>query len=414
MARRSGSFSLRAEEKQSLISGHSVCERIGAVICLMPFFVPLSFDYFELVPFFHEMCAAARYVISFFAVLLFLESRIPSLQLGLAAGVEIFCVITSLVLGDFYLTYGLSCFSFIGFAALNILIYKADRRFLFSFYRVVLGLYLVVDFATRVLFPEGLICGMTGDGRVWFLGGKNKLPLYLICFAFFCFEKMRRSDALTRKRLLGILVLICFMSLYLPSSTSVVAVAFILAFACVSRRRVGQVIALWVLLLSTAGFFFLVVLGWGVGFDLSALTSLLGKNATFSGRRAIWDMAIQMIGQAPLGTGVYVEFNPWPNPDNIVYSAHNTFLDIAVRLGILPVFLLVATILSILKAYKRSFPEERIFPFFFALSILASMMEANQGYYIFWVLISMGACMTCGQRKKAHSSVVCLDERIKE
>lgn len=391
-------FSLCAEEKQSLNRCHSVYERAGVVMCLIPFFVPLSFDYFELVPFFHEMCAVARYVISFFAVLLFLENRIPSLQLGLAAGIEISCVITSLLLGDFYLTYSLSCFSFVGFVALNILIYKADRCFLFSFYRVVLGLYLVADFTTRVLFPEGLVCGMTGDGRVWFLGGKNKLPLYLICFAFFCFEKMRRTDALARKGLLSILVLICFMSLYLPSSTSVVAVVFILVFACVSQGRVGQTIALWVLLLSTAGFFFLIVLGWGSGFDLSALTSLLGKNATFSGRRAIWDMAIQMIGQAPLGTGVYVEFSPWPNPANVVYSAHNTFLDIAVRLGILPVFLLGATILSILGAYKRAFPGERAFPFFFTLSILASMMEANQGYYIFWVLISVGACMTCGQK----------------
>lgn len=404
--RRGGSFSLCTEERQSLTRLHSVYERAGMVICLIPFFVPLSLDYFELVPFFHEMCAAVRYIISFFAVLLFLENRIPSLQLGLVAGIEISCIITSLSLGDFYLTYGLSCFSFVGFVALNILVYKADRRFLFSFYRVVLGLYLVADFATRVLFPEGLICGMTGDGRVWFLGGKNKLPLYLICFAFFCFEKMQRTDALTGKRLLGILVLICFMSLYLPSSTSVVAVVFILVFACVFQGRVGQAVALWVLLLSTAGFFFLVVLGWGSGFDLSAPTSLLGKNATFSGRRAIWDMAIQMIGQAPMGTGVYVEFNPWPNPDNVVYSAHNTFLDIAVRLGILPVFLLGATILSILGAYKRAFPGERVFPFFFALSILASMMEANQGYYIFWVLISVGVCMTCGQKSafQRHSS----------
>ena len=137
-------------------------------------------------------------------------------------------------------------------------------------------------------------------------------------------------------------------------------------------------------------FFIVFVLMGENNFFNNLIGAILGKDPSFSGRQNIWKMALLMIGESPWGIGPEASFNPWSNQTIYVYSAHNTFLDIAVRSGIATAIVFAAMFLTIVFRCTKKSSEGNIVAFFLVLALLASMMESNQGYYILWVLISFG------------------------
>lgn len=80
---------------------------------------------------------------------------------------------------------------------------------------------------------------------------------------------------------------------------------------------------------------------------LSTFTAIFSKNATFSGRINIWQLAIRIFEENFwFGKGLNIDFNAWTN-GIIVNSAHNTLLDILARTGIFPGILFVVVLLSL-------------------------------------------------------------------
>lgn len=82
--------------------------------------------------------------------------------------------------GSIYMTAALSCISYIGFTVCNIIFYYKNKDKLLYLYRNILMAYIVLHFMTLLMFSNGLVPGLYGDGRVYFLGGKNALATYIL------------------------------------------------------------------------------------------------------------------------------------------------------------------------------------------------------------------------------------------
>ena len=138
------------------------------------------------------------------------------------------------------------------------------------------------------------------------------------------------------------------------------------------------------------GFLYMVViLQNGSDFIMRVITSVVGKDATFSGRRAIWAQAIVFIIQNPLwGLGINVQYDVWGN-NKFVYSAHNMFLDYGVKYGCISLFFIVLGIAVIfVRGIKARNDEKlRLCTIVCAALVLVSLFEALEGNYLTWATL---------------------------
>lgn len=84
--------------------------------------------------------------------------------------------------------------------------------------------------------------------------------------------------------------------------------------------------------------------------DLDSMTSLLGRDATLTGRTNIWAMALESVAERPvLGYGYSAFWNVSEEADRISYTlhwkvphAHNGFIDLTLQLGLVGLSLFIA------------------------------------------------------------------------
>lgn len=137
-------------------------------------------------------------------------------------------------------------------------------------------------------------------------------------------------------------------------------------------------------------FFYFEVIGYrGTDSLTNIMTSLVGRDATFTGRRAIWSAALMYIRANPLwGLGLNVQYDVWNN-NKYVYSAHNMFLDYAVKYGCISLALMIGSVVSILRRSiaNRDYSSIRISTIATIGMLFASFFEAIEGIYATWAVI---------------------------
>lgn len=354
-------------------------------LALIPFLTP---DGLSLIPQFRiidYLFAIMRYFVAGIAIVLFLR-RITNCR------VAVFCIVyqsavllASAITGTLYITFGLSCLSFIGFCIVNYCCYSYSRRTWVKFYYwLMLGL-LVLNVVSQICFPNGILPGKSGDSRVYLLGYKNATTLYLLAFLMFAYFNYEIEALSVHEPRFTIPIITAIISImYIPSSTAVLAMIILLFLVLLSRFNIRYINCF--LLAGLVIFFGVYVVGGQSGPIGEAVAGFFGKNSSFSGRSAIWARAIDLIVANPFGVGPYVEFDVWTN-GHIVYSAHNTILDVAVRYGIAPALILVSGILLLILRADRDFKSHLPVSILLVLCV-CSMMEAFEGSYIFWLIIS--------------------------
>ena len=302
--------------------------------------------------------------------------------------------------GSIYMTAALSCISYIGFTVCNIIFYYKNKDKLLYLYRNILMAYIVLHFMTLLMFSNGLVPGLYGDGRVYFLGGKNALATYILfaVLAQFLYRKPNFYYKKDRREMLVLNILLLIIAVVNNSATTTAAMIIVniyiitICIAAINRNleQIMQRLFVILALIIVVGFFYLVVIqNAGNNSFMGILTSILGREITFSGRRKIWDAAINYIMQSPVwGVGFDVQYNVWGN-NRFVYSAHNMFLDYAVKYGCLSLIICVMSIIvMIYKAIQSKKNKHSEFALIIGIALIfAAMFEAIEGNYSTW------ACM---------------------
>lgn len=372
---------------------------VWSVLLLFLFFYPPVLGEVDWLNPMLQLMAAIRYIVSGVMLVSMILNQDDRPVLWLLVLYQLCVVFSAVYTETFYLSYGLSCLTFIGLIAFSAKLIKANqRRFIDNCYWLFF-IYLMINAVTEILFSNGLISGLVGDSRVWFLGTKNNITLYYIIFCLLSFIQLnnkRKQSGYNRE--VTNLVIASASLFIVPSATALVAeILVVLLF--VWRELLRQKGISIKLFLGVIVGFFLVVIVLGVQSGVTSfLASFFGKTGTFTGRRAIWEMALEMIASNPLGSGVAVAFNPWGNSLLFVNSAHNTILDIAVRFGIVTAAIFVVSAISIVVIGARGSDLGRISSYFLLVVLFVSMMEANQSSYLLWLIMSF--CISFGRSRR--------------
>lgn len=271
--------------------------------------------------------------------------------------------------------------------------YKDDYHFVLRVLYIVLGILVIANFVTILLYPHGLYeTGVTNIAHEnWLLGFKNRhivfyLPLLLATF-------LRAVDeGLSLDKI--ILILIVPLSAVLAnSSTAIICMALVIVFGFLPtfRRRYKIFNARLFFMIGIALFVFIIVLR--VQDRLSSfVVNLLGKDSTFSNRTTLWNIAIDMISKRPLaGWGEWSAAQKHTlYSSNSVVSAHNQILEYAFVGGLVLVTIYLVINVKLVARLQRSASERHVQ--FAAVVYLAMMVVLLTEAYtdmLFYLLYSM-------------------------
>lgn len=331
--------------------------------------------------------ASLRYLISGAAMLLYFIKKKHFYAITPVFLYQFSVIFFAFYNNDLYLTYALSCMSFIGFVIINVNLFDKYGITVVNCYYNIITLYLIFEYAT-LLLPNGLVPGYYGDNKVFFLGTKNQITLYYVLFVILSLLRYSNKKIGTIDNNIVMLVAISALLFLAHSSTVLIVLSLTIIYLMwllVKKRYNFPDYALCIVICLL---FVAVVLQGRQSFVAELITSIFGKSSDFNGRGPIWSLALEMIRQNPLGSGLYVALNPWANNTLYVYSAHNTILDIAVRVGLIPSILFILLIVYIITHLNES-RCQFILRYFLLCVCLASMMEANQSFVIFWLILSI-------------------------
>ena len=207
-------------------------------------------------------------------------------------------------------------------------------------------LFLCVQVITQLLFPVGFdSLHPTGDNRLYFLGRKNIATPYIIVGlgSFYLLnKKMNEFISLKEIMFIGLFGILSFLT---QSSTAIICYIFFIFIRLMGlKENIGK---LYSLVSMAAYVCFSLSIIFSQSTILSTFTAIFSKNATFSGRINIWQLAIRIFEENFwFGRGLNVNFNAWTN-GIIVNSAHNTLLDILARTGIFPGVLFIVLLMNL-------------------------------------------------------------------
>lgn len=214
----------------------------------------------------------------------------------------------------------------------------------------IIFIYVLVDFITIVLFPDGLYTTVTEYSQWnsvlvpnWFLGNKNNRVEWSIIAI--CLAQLNYAYNQIRKRTLYLVMIVCLCAVILTkSSTSMVAVAFLCAVVLFYKKinvKIG-----WKIWLSVYALFLTLVMAGNVGFLAPIVEGLLGKELTFTGRSNTWMIVLGYIYQKPISGWGYITSDRAVQmiSKSAAVNAHSQWLQILLQGGVIQFLLFVAII----------------------------------------------------------------------
>lgn len=246
--------------------------------------------------------------------------------------------------------------------------YRQDSRLLLAHLGMVLGLNLLIQSAAIAVMPavaiqwDGRWCGFTSNANT------------LGYIGFIALWANSATVAFTSKGKRAIHLGFCLMALMIlagsHSMTSILCTLMAVGgtyLMKVYRRPSHQYRSIkpaWISLALLASAFSILL---AFSIEPAEWFALLGRSSDFSGRQFIWQSALDLISHAPI-FGYGFDDNAYANQlSGLPQSTyHNGFLDLAVRGGLVSLFLLL---LLFARGYDR-FKKTRNLPIFFVTSFL--------------------------------------------
>ncbi len=379
---------------------------IAFVICFIP---PECFRYISGLTFLPKIFALGRYAFTALFGISLVVGEGDHLarrdwKILLATGLVVVTILISLcVTSTIYLTAALSFLTFFGFVLGNMYFYDQQPDKLLKTYAITVFIYIALQFVTRLLLPDGFSAEMTGDNRVWFLGTKNLVTLYML-LGLFSFHLLQDRNPKKEGKWLKYQNVALFAALDVfvivnRSTTALIALCiyegyylctYLMRRAKVNNQKDIETIVLVVLF----GVFFLFVfvsLAWGHGnySFFYMLYDITGGRFTFTGRTNIWMKATNLIWTAPwFGHGIEITLHPWASMNVFVYSAHNFVLDYLAKYGVISfvpfVAFFVLTLISAIKDRRNNY--QKLCLAAFVATFAGSLLEATETYYTLWAI----------------------------
>lgn len=363
-------------------------------LVLVVFICPDGLKYYESLDGLFKIFSVARYIISFIYIFktlkkYYLRKYIWKKETKVVLILVLLMSFALYVNKTIKLTTCLYFFTILGFWCFNAYYLYNNKDNKREKYLKICKWYIIVSLLLQVvslvMFPAGMIVNRAGS--IHLLGGKNGVSLYALLLIDILLLMQVRYRTLFFVSLL--LTAVMVMNNTFSGLGAMLLITIYIGMPVINNKFTNflKKHLLRFVLISFVLFFFIIIIGEGNNNIISIVTSLIGKDFTFSGRRAIWGAALTSIYANPLwGVGQGLQYDVWNN-GKYVYSAHNTFLDIGVSYGL--ICLLVFTILIILiirNNFGRKIKNNISMVVLLSL-ILVMMFEAVELDFKLWAIL---------------------------
>lgn len=292
---------------------------------------------------------------------------------------------------------------------------KTDPDALLDGASFTLGLFVLINFVTIILFPQGMY-EFNNYTQNYFLGYRNNsIMLFFPAIIFSIVRSLRKYNKLTLSSF--VITAVSFANVILAfSATSVIGMTVFILFLLLAliNKMPNFLNIITYLAINITYFFGVIILRLQEAFAF-IIVDMLGRDLTFTGRTKIWDGALAAFAKSPVfGVG---EIESQASRDLIgATHAHNYYLDLLYKSG-LPGFLIFFAILIICgMALYRNRKNGKI-PFVVSGAICAFMImlqsEAYYNIYYFFSILTLAAFIPYALPKKDEVGNFIFEEKGK-
>lgn len=328
---------------------------------------------------------------------------------------EVWRVLATIYCGGNYTSLFLAIFNALAICLVVEMGLKTDPDALLDGASFTLGLFVLINFATIILFPQGMYEFNTFTQN-YFLGYRNNsIMLFFPAIIFSIVRSLRKYNKLTLSSF--VITAVSFATVILAfSATSVIGMTVFTLFLLLAliNKMPNFLNIITYLAINIAYFFGVIILRLQEAFAF-IIVDMLGRDLTFTGRTKIWDAAFAAFAKSPVfGVG---EIENQASRDLIgATHAHNYYLDLLYKSG-LPGFLIFFAILIICgMALYRNRKNGKI-PFVVSGAICAFMImlqsEAYYNIYYFFSILTLAAFIPYALPKKDEDGNFIFEEKGK-
>lgn len=328
---------------------------------------------------------------------------------------EVWRVLATIYCGGNYTSLFLAIFNALAICLVVEMGLKTDPDALLDGASFTLGLFVLINFATIILFPQGMY-EFNNYTQNYFLGYRNNsIMLFFPAIIFSIVRSLRKYNKLTLSSF--VITAVSFATVILAfSATSVIGMTVFTLFLLLAliNKMPNFLNIITYLAINIAYFFGVIILRLQEAFAF-IIVDMLGRDLTFTGRTKIWDSALAAFAKSPVfGVG---EIENQASRDLIgATHAHNYYLDLLYKSG-LPGFLIFFAILIICGvALYRNRKNGKI-PFIVSGAICAFMImlqsEAYYNIYYFFSILTLAAFIPYALPKKDEDGNFIFEEKRK-
>lgn len=328
---------------------------------------------------------------------------------------EVWRVLATIYCGGNYTSLFLAIFNALAICLVVEMGLKTDPDALLDGASFTLGLFVLINFATILLFPQGMYEFNTFTQN-YFLGYRNNsIMLFFPAIIFSIVRSLRKYNKLTLSSF--VITAVSFATVIIAfSATSVIGMTVFTLFLLLAliNKMPNFLNIITYLAINIAYFFGVIILRLQEAFAF-IIVDMLGRDLTFTGRTKIWDSALAAFAKSPVfGVG---EIENQASRDLIgATHAHNYYLDLLYKSG-LPGFLIFFAILIICGvALYRNRKNGKI-PFVVSGAICAFMImlqsEAYYNIYYFFSILTLAAFIPYALPKKDEDGNFIFEEKVK-
>ena len=318
---------------------------------------------------------------------------------------EVWRVLATIYCGGNYTSLFLAIFNALAICLVVEMGLKTDPDALLDGASFTLGLFVLINFATIILFPQGMY-EFNNYTQNYFLGYRNNsIMLFFPAIIFSIVRSLRKYNKLTLSSF--VITAVSFATVILAfSATSVIGMTVFILFLLLAliNKMPNFLNIITYLAINITYFFGVIILRLQEAFAF-IIVDMLGRDLTFTGRTKIWDSALAAFAKSPVfGVG---EIENQASRDLIgATHAHNYYLDLLYKSG-LPGFLIFFAILIICGvALYRNRKNGKI-PFIVSGAICAFMImlqsEAYYNIYYFFSILTPLFLMLCQKRTRTET-----------
>lgn len=328
---------------------------------------------------------------------------------------EVWRVLATIYCGGNYTSLFLAIFNALAICLVVEMGLKTDPDALLDGASFTLGLFVLINFATIILFPQGMY-EFNNYTQNYFLGYRNNsIMLIFPAIIFSIVRSLRKYNKLTLSSF--VITAVSFATVIIAfSATSVIGMTVFIIFLLLAliNKMPNFLNIITYLAINIAYFFGVIILRLQEAFAF-IIVDMLGRDLTFTGRTKIWDCALAAFAKSPVfGVG---EIENQASRDLIgATHAHNYYLDLLYKSG-LPGFLIFFAILIICGvALYRNRKNGKI-PFVVSGAICAFMImlqsEAYYNIYYFFSILTLAAFIPYALPKKDEDGNFIFEEKEK-